>query len=699
MATTIVTKNSSTASAVPTAGQLVQGELAVNVADKRLYTENASGVIVEVGTNPSTIDINSGTIDGTVIGGSTAAAGGFTSLTATSANVNGTVTADGLSVDGLATIGVGGSTNQATELRLNGTSNAGNGAYLRGQRDGSSAFLIGDTAGALGSGTGFINYVYDSNPWIVYTNANERLTVEGNGDISFYEDTGTTAKLFWDASAESLGIGTSSPATDLHIKNAGSTQLLLESGNTDTGFLLFGDAQDSNIGSLSYNHSDNSMRFETDDSERMRIDSSGNVGIGLTNPSSYYSSSLVVNAPAEDGITIVSPSNSTGYLMFADGTSGSQAYEGYIAYNHLDNYLHFRANDYMKLETNSAERMRIDSSGNVGIGTSTPSGSKLQVQGDGVGIKLDGTANTTRSIFFRNTTSSNPAQIYSDGSLRLYTEDAGTDIRFHTVSNGTNNERMRIDSSGNLLVGTTNNYGKLSVYNALGSSAGINHDPAAGTYPRCSGIGFGAGSTSYSVSSGGGTVLFHGGAGIYAENTASSGNPTNLVFWTNAAGSPAESMRIDASGNLLLGTTSGSDRLNVYQAAGGTICTLQSAGTAGAYALQFKNPNGAVGNVTISGSSTSYNTSSDQRLKENIADADDAGSKIDAIQVRQYDWKADGSHQDYGMIAQELQLVAPEAVSGDADSEKMMGVDYSKLVPMLIKEIQSLRNRVAQLEA
>ena len=83
---------------------------------------------------------------------------------------------------------------------------------------------------------------------------------------------------------------------------------------------------------------------------------------------------------------------------------------------------------------------------------------------------------------------------------------------------------------------------------------------------------------------------------------------------------------------------------------------------------------------------------------ENITDANDAGSKIDAIQVRQYDWKADGSHQDYGMIAQELQTVAPEAVSGDADSEDMMGVDYSKLVPMLIKEIQSLRNRVAQLE-
>jgi len=107
-----------------------------------------------------------------------------------------------------------------------------------------------------------------------------------------------------------------------------------------------------------------------------------------------------------------------------------------------------------------------------------------------------------------------------------------------------------------------------------------------------------------------------------------------------------------------------------------------------------------LGSITQHGTSqVLFNVSSDQRLKENIADADDAGSKIDAIQVRKYDWKADGLHQDYGMIAQELQAVVPEAVSGSADSEEMMGVDYSKLVPMLIKEIQSLRARVADLES
>jgi hypothetical protein len=114
--------------------------------------------------------------------------------------------------------------------------------------------------------------------------------------------------------------------------------------------------------------------------------------------------------------------------------------------------------------------------------------------------------------------------------------------------------------------------------------------------------------------------------------------------------------------------------------------------------ILFSNPNGAVGSIQTAGSGTAYNTSSDQRLKENIADADDAGSKIDAIQVRKFDWKADGEHQDYGMIAQELQTVAPEAVSQGEKEDDMWAVDYSKLVPMLIKEIQSLRNRVEQLE-
>jgi hypothetical protein len=105
-----------------------------------------------------------------------------------------------------------------------------------------------------------------------------------------------------------------------------------------------------------------------------------------------------------------------------------------------------------------------------------------------------------------------------------------------------------------------------------------------------------------------------------------------------------------------------------------------------------------VGYVSVTGSATSYNTSSDERLKENIVDAPSASDDIDAIKVRSFDWKADGTHQKYGMIAQELQEVAPASVNADESEDEMLGVDFSTLVPMMVKEIQELRARVAELE-
>jgi hypothetical protein len=107
-----------------------------------------------------------------------------------------------------------------------------------------------------------------------------------------------------------------------------------------------------------------------------------------------------------------------------------------------------------------------------------------------------------------------------------------------------------------------------------------------------------------------------------------------------------------------------------------------------------------IGSISQSGTTAVlYNVTSDQRLKENIQDADSASSLIDSLQVRKFDWKSDNSHQRYGFVAQVLVTVAPEAVHQPTDTEEMMAVDYSKLVPMLVKEIQSLRKRLAALES
>jgi hypothetical protein len=112
----------------------------------------------------------------------------------------------------------------------------------------------------------------------------------------------------------------------------------------------------------------------------------------------------------------------------------------------------------------------------------------------------------------------------------------------------------------------------------------------------------------------------------------------------------------------------------------------------------FINGNGTVGTIRCTGSATQYNTSSDARLKENIVDAPSALDSVNQIGIKSFDWKADGLHQDYGVIAQDLQQIAPEAVSEAPTEDETWGVDYSKLVPRMIKAIQELKAEVDSLK-
>lgn len=185
---------------------------------------------------------------------------------------------------------------------------------------------------------------------------------------------------------------------------------------------------------------------------------------------------------------------------------------------------------------------------------------------------------------------------------------------------------------------------------------------------------------------------------------------TNEALSLDAKGSGSLVIGGVSTGNVLV-ATSGSNIMmvgtgtpqaaNIVTAAGSVNdgISVLADNTASRGMLACRNPNGLVGSIVTSGSSTAFNTSSDARLKTNIVDAADAGHLIDALRVRAWNWKVDGSFEPYGFVAQEEAIVyAPAVTAGDDSPDEITvpwGRDDSKLVPLLVKEIQSLRRRLA----
>lgn len=438
---------------------------------------------------------------------------------------------------------------------------------------------------------------------------------------------------------------------------SGSKLLSLQVAGTEyfgvdkDGNVTIGNGGDLNISSATggdaskiYNDAED-LYFQTNGSTRLLINSSGNIGVGNTSPGAKLDvtgnirlSASSPNIELNNGGPMVY-STTANTLMFATGGGPSSP----------------------------VERMRIDSSGNVGIGTSSPV-SKFHVN-----------SSTSVATYM---TAGNPAGgtlmgVNASGASIVATYASNNLIFGNYASGGTFVEFARINSSGNFGVGTSSPKTRLQA-----SAATTKNAPTLGSATDAP-FYLSNSDTAYGLvignSSADGRVWFQ------AQRTDSSATAYNITL--NEAG-----------GQVLVGTASAFDNVSYlkFQSLGGVSTKI--GGTSLTSQMSFFNDNGRVGWIGTDGTTTSYNTSSDARLKENIANADDASSLIDAIQVRKFDWKADGSHQRYGFIAQELIEVAPEAVSAPPEEDQMMAVDYSKLVPMLVKELQSLRARVAQLE-
>jgi uncharacterized protein YaiE (UPF0345 family) len=280
------------------------------------------------------------------------------------------------------------------------------------------------------------------------------------------------------------------------------------------------------------------------------------------------------------------------------------------------------------------------------------------------------------------------------GDIAFYNANA-TNVWFGVVGAGntiftTNNtERMRIDSSGNVGIGASNPLNTLHVRSQTSVPAQFTRNSDV-TVNGASGIQLELSALN------GSTPTSAAAFGAVLDNPASTGV---LYFSTRTAGALTEKMRIDSSGNVLVGTTSTTPNPGFVIGPSGFTSTGNDAGASGFVFAYYVRSGSTIGSITQSGTTAVlYNTTSDGRLKTNIVDAADASTLIDSIKVRSFDWISDNSHQRYGMVAQELADVVPEAVHAPADPEEMMAVDYSKLVPLLVKEIQSLRARVAALE-
>jgi hypothetical protein len=412
-----------------------------------------------------------------------------------------------------------------------------------------------------------------------------------------------------------------------------------------------------------------SIRAITNDGERLRITSAGLVGVGTSSPSSIFHAAT--GTGVSSNITLSNPINN---WSIRTGTT---------------------ANSLEIIDNQFGVSRLFMGSGGLGVGTTSPA-STLHVNSGSTGTAAK--FESTGSGSYINFVNSSGSSVYAGASTTA----------FFVETNGS--ERFRCDSSGRLLVGTTDGSGGVSKLVVQGASNGSAVGVAQISYNGLASAGLSAGTDI-------GYLRFTdqgSNSGVFAQITAtadattgSSDYPGRLVFSTTADGasSPTERMRIHSGGAI---TTRGG--LNIgdsTMASGGAAFILNGSiigSGAGTYPLKWNNTTGTV----------TYDTSS-RLIKEQIVNCPYGIETVKQLQPRKY-FRTDDQREEIGFVADEVVGLMPEFVPvgpksiitrNHEDTEEIpLGVNYDKLTAVLTKalqeainEIESLKARVAALEA